>query len=253
MIGLDRERTRSGNAVAVVTIDDPASRNALTVESATQLIEVYEQVAADPTVGALVLRGAGGTFCSGADQALLDRAAEDPVEAERYDERGTIYRSFLRLGEVPVPTVAAVRGAAVGAGVNLMLAADLCLIAADAQVLSGFGRIGLHPGGGHFALLGRAAGRQVAAACGLFGEELTGAEAAALGLARRALPDADVEDAALRTASRVADDPPLARRMVSALRAELGPPPLPWPAAAELERAPQLWSLRRRGPRRPTP
>jgi enoyl-CoA hydratase len=90
--------------------------------------------------------------------------------------------------------VAAVRGAAVGAGVNLVMATDLRVIASDARLLSGFGRLRLHPGGGHFALLNRQGNREVAAAMGLFHEELDGEQAVAAGLAWMATDSADVRD-----------------------------------------------------------
>jgi enoyl-CoA hydratase len=145
-----------------------------------------------------------------------------------------------------VPTIAAVRGAAVGAGINLMLAADLRIVADDARLISGFLRIGLHPGGGHFGLLAGRAGAEAAAAAGLFGEEISGLRAVQLGLAWEALPSEHVDERAAELARRPARDPQLARKATASLRIELGPPRLPWAAALEVERGAQLWSLRRR-------
>ena len=96
---------------------------------------------------------------------------------------GTIYDSFYRLGQVRVPTVAAVRGSAVGAGMNMLLAADLRIVAQDARLLCGFLKRGMHPGGGHFVILSRLIGREAAAAMALFGEEINGDKAVELGLA----------------------------------------------------------------------
>lgn len=92
----------------------------------------------------------------------------------RQDRRvpSTVYGSFARVGELEVPTVAAVRGAAVGAGTNLFMAADLRIVADDARLLAGFLRIGIHPGGGFFTLAGRLAGREAAAALGLFSQAI---------------------------------------------------------------------------------
>src|SRR5207249_9322010 len=139
---------------------------------------------------------------------------------------------------------AAVRGAAVGAGLNLALAADLRIVARDARLISGFARIGVHPGGGHFGLLTRAAGRQAAAAMGLFGCEVSGDRAVSLGLAWQAVDDAEVDAVAFDLARRAAADPPLAREMVASLRRQDGWPS--WDAGVAIERAPQLWSFRRR-------
>ena len=116
-----------------------------------------------------------------------------------------------------------------GAGLNLMLATDVRIVARDAKIISGFIPIGLHPGGGHSALLGRTGAREAAAAMALFGERIDGERAAALGLAWMAVDDADVEQTAIDLAARAGADPELARRTAASLRTVLGPPPLPWP------------------------
>ena len=232
--------------VATITLNDPERRNALDVDSARRVLEICDEIERNPDVGAAVVRGAGGTFCSGAVRELLKRAGEDPAEPERFDSVGAVYDAFVGIGELPVPTVAAVRGAAVGAGVNLMLATDLRIVAADARIIGGFLRIGIHPGGGHFTLLGRLVGRETATALGLFGEEISGARAQELNLAWEAVADGDVEPRALELAARVATDPQLARATVASLRNQLGPPAVSWPAAVAMERAAQMWSLRRR-------
>ncbi|WDT94513.1 enoyl-CoA hydratase/isomerase family protein [Thermoleophilum album] len=237
---------RRSDGVAVVTLAAPARRNALTVAMAEALIAACESIDADHTIGAVVVRGEGGFFCSGGDRATLAAAGRDPAAPEAYAGMGAIYRSFARVGELEPPTVAAVRGGAVGAGLNLMLATDLRIVAEDALIVSGFMPIGLHPGGGHGALLGRTGAREAAAALALFGERIDGRRAAELGLAWRALPDEEVDAAALELAERAARDPELARRTARSLRSELGPPPLPWPAALELERSAQMWSMRRK-------
>jgi enoyl-CoA hydratase len=139
-----------------------------------------------------------------------------------------------------------VRGGAVGAGVNLAFATDLRIVSREAKIISGFLPIGLHPGGGHGVLLGRTGQREAAAAMALFGEGIDGARAAELGLAWQAVDDNEVEGVAAALAARAAKDPELARRTASSMRAEWGPPGLPWPAALELERASQMWSMRRK-------
>jgi enoyl-CoA hydratase len=233
--------------VASITLNNPKTRNALTPASARELIAVCDDIERRPDVGAVVVRGAGGTFCSGADRAVLARAGEDPAEPERFDELGVIYDAFVRVGNLQVPSIAAARGAAVGAGVNLLLAADIRIVATDMRILAGFLRIGIHPGGGHFTLLGRLTGREAATAIGLFGEEISGARARELGLAWDAVIDDQVEGRAAELARRVAADPELARRALASLRSELGPPMVPWPTAVALERSAQMWSLRRKG------
>lgn len=233
------------DGVALVTIDNPEARNGLTPELAARLVAICEEIDGRAEVGAAVVRGAGGTFCSGADtrrwSAEIDWAGD-----EGYELLSAVYRGFRRVGTLAVPTIAAVRGAAVGAGMNLMLACDARVLAQDAKLIAGFLRIGLHPGGGFFTLLNRVAGREATAALGLFGEQLTGAEAAARGLAWEAVPDDAVDARAQELAARAARDPLLARRALASFRAEVGPPAVPWEAALEMERGVQVWSMQRR-------
>lgn len=239
-IHLDRDA-----GVALITVDSPEVRNALTPEMGKALTDVCEEVDADQGIGAAVIRGAGGTFCSGADRRAWNPQA-DQAEDTSFRRTGAVYSSFVRVGQLRVPTVAAVRGAVVGAGLNLMMATDLRVVADNTRILAGFLRIGLHPGGGFFTLAGRLAGRETTAALGLFSEEIDGRRAAEVGMAWQALPDADVEPRALELARVAAKDPDLARQAVRSFRDELGPPPVPWPVALEYERATQMWSQRRR-------
>ena len=177
---------------------------------------------------------------------MLAETGRDPVADETYRNLETVYAAFTTIGGISVPTVAAVRGAAVGAGLNLALATDLRIVSRTARLLPGFAQIGIHPGGGHFTLLSRVAGREAAAAMGLFGDEVDGDRAVQLGLAWAAHDDAEVEQRALALAARVAADPALARRTVASFRRETASGGVSWDVAVEVERAPQLWSLRRR-------
>jgi enoyl-CoA hydratase len=198
-------------------------------------------------VGALVVRAVGSSFCAGGDVATLTSAARDPAAEEGYTEVGAIYGSFRRLGQVRVPTIAAVRGSAVGAGMNMLLAADLRIVARDARLICGFLKRGLHPGGGHFLLLSRLIGREAAAAMAIFGEEIDGSRAAELGLAWEAVDDGLVEERAHTLAERVATDPELARVAVGNFRAETATA-ISWEVAMQFERPSQMWSMRRTVP-----
>lgn len=243
----DRHEVRYevSDGVAVVTLDAPERRNALSVEMSQELIDSARAAEADPAVGALVVTG-GSHFCAGAVRSVLADTGRDPVEDGAYRSLETVYRAFTTIGEIGVPTIAAVRGAAVGAGLNLALATDLRIVSRTARLLPGFAQIGIHPGGGHFTLLNRVAGREAAAALGLFGEEVDGDRAVALGLAWAAYDDGEVLERTLALATRVAADPALARRTVGSFRRETAPGGMPWDVAVELERSPQMWSLRRR-------
>ncbi len=233
--------------VAVVTVSNPPIKNALTLDMAGQLAEHCEEVDRDPSVGALVVRGDGGTFCSGADtNSWQESYGDDALSDRAYRETDLMYGAFVRLGQVQVPTIAAVRGAAVGAGFNLALAADVRIVARDARLLAGFLRAGIHPGGGFFTILNRLAGREATAGIGLLGDEVDGDRARELGIAWRSVPDDTVEGTAVELAARIAADPLLARRVTRSFRLETSDQRLPWPVALELERGVQLWTQNRR-------
>lgn len=231
--------------VAVITLNAPERRNAINPEMTRLLVSIIEQVDANRDIGAAVIQGAGTSFCAGADRRVLAARGDNPNRLAP-DDPGEGYQAFMRVGEMKVPTVAAVRGYAVGAGVNLAFATDLRIVAEDAVLRSGFLRIGIHPGGGHFVLVGRTAGREAASAMGLFGQDLSGRRAAELGAAWEAVPSEQVEARALELAQTAGADPELARATVKSMHLELGPPAASWAAAVEMERATQSWSLFRR-------
>ncbi len=238
-------RVQRVGGVALMILDAPERRNALTTGMAAELVAACDTLDADASVGAVVVTG-GAYFCAGGDRATLARVGTDPAAPSAYAGLGEIYRAFRRVGELEPPTIAAVRGGAVGAGMNLLLATDLRIVAHDARLASGFLPSGLHPGGGHGHLLGRAAGREAAAALTLFGVGIDGTRAAELGLAWTSVDDGEVETVALDLAAGPAADPELARATAQSVRTELGPPGIPWAAAVELERGAQMWSMRRR-------
>ncbi|UUY03750.1 enoyl-CoA hydratase-related protein [Svornostia abyssi] len=234
------------DGVAVMTLRAPERRNALSAAMADAMVAACEEIDADGSIGAVIVTGEGPYFCAGGDRAQLAAAGEDPAEPSLYEAMGRIYQAFARVGELVPPTIAAIRGGAVGAGLNLALATDLRVVADDAVLLSGFLPIGLHPGGGHAALLTRLVGRETANAMQLFGAKVTGARAVELGLAWTAVPADEVDAAAFELARVPAADPELARKTARSMDTIAGPPAISWPAALELERASQMWSLRRR-------
>jgi enoyl-CoA hydratase len=232
-------------AVAVLTIDNPEVRNGLTPEMGHRVTALCDEVDGDESIGAVVVRGAAGTFCSGADTRTWDPNLGQTTD-EGYARSNAVYGAFARVGQLKVATIAAVRGAAVGAGMNLMLATDLRVVSEEARLLSGFLKIGLHPGGGFFTIANRTAGREATAAMGLFSQEISGRRAVEIGLAWEAVPDDEVEDRAIEMAHIAGRDPLLTRRAVKSFRSETGPPQVTWEAALEIERGVQMWSQHRR-------
>jgi enoyl-CoA hydratase len=236
---------RVDGSVAEVVLSVAERRNALTAPMAAELLAALERAERDPAVAAVVIRGEGGFFCAGADLGSIEAAASDPATDEAFSAFDTIYDTFVRLGELAVPTIAAVRGGAVGAGLNLALAADVRIVAEDARLLSGFLRIGVHPGGGHFRLLERLVGPERAVAMSLFGVEVGGVDAVRWGLALEALPDDQVDDRARTLAAQLVD-PELVRRATHSWRAYDENASTSPRLLVRAEQAAQMWSFRRR-------
>jgi enoyl-CoA hydratase len=225
--------------VAVVTLDAPERRNALDGAMASAIADAIAEASANRDVGAIVITGAGKAFCAGAVRELLARAG-DPGDRAARRELDAVYDVFLAVGSAAVPTIAAVNGAAVGAGLNLALATDVTVVATDAQLISGFARISIHPGGGHLHLLRRRAGTATAAAIGLLDQAVDGRRAVELGLAWGHC-DADlVVDRARDLAAGVARDPDLARLTTRTLRRDGLDG---WAGHVEAERGAQLTTL----------
>jgi enoyl-CoA hydratase len=185
--------------VAVVTVNDPDRRNALNLDLCVELVAAFDELDADPEVGAVVVTGTPPAFCAGADLSQLGASQKDGLRA--------IYSGFLRVAASTLPTIAAVNGAAVGAGMNLALACDVRLAARRARFDTRFLDLGLHPGGGHTWLMRRAVGPQATMATVVFGQVLDGAEAERVGLVWRCVDDDQLLDTAVEMAGRAASVP----------------------------------------------
>src|SRR5919198_3081124 len=175
----------TSDGVAVVTLNDPDHRNTLTLPMVGEIVAAFDALEADDAVGAVVVTGAPPAFCAGADLGDLGRGGE----AGDGGGVASVYDGFLRVARSTLPTVAAVNGAAVGAGMNLALAADVRIAARSGCFDTRFLKLGLHPGGGHTWMLRRVVGPQAANAMVLFGQVLDGEAAAANGLAWKCVDD----------------------------------------------------------------
>lgn len=141
--------------VALITVNDPDRRNAVTDEMSAQLRAAIQRAEGDPDVHAVVVTGAGKAFCAGADLSALGAGVGDPAEPRLL----RLYDGFMAVSSCNLPTIAAVNGAAVGAGLNLALAADVRIAGPAALFDARFQKLGLHPGGGATWMLQRAVGR----------------------------------------------------------------------------------------------
>ncbi|MDT5200886.1 MAG: enoyl-CoA hydratase [Mycobacterium sp.] len=179
--------TEFSNGVGRLTLNNPARKNAITASMAQQIAAFCARVDGDESIGAAIIDAAGDYFCSGADTRDLAAASAAPSSPEAVASVSRVYDAFVDFGSLPVPTVSVVVGGAVGAGLNLALAADVVLVTPDATLESGFVNRHIHPGGGHFALLGRVFNRQQAMVLGVLGHAITGTQAVRLGAAWKTL------------------------------------------------------------------
>jgi enoyl-CoA hydratase len=169
------------NHVALITLNDPDRRNAVTADISEALRAAVQAAQDDADVHAVIVTGAGKAFCAGADLTALGAATEDGLRV--------IYDGFLALADCILPTIAAVNGPAVGAGLNLALAADIRIAGPSAVFDPRFQKLGIHPGGGATWMLQRAVGPQVARASLLFGMRFDAEAAVRYGLALRLADD----------------------------------------------------------------
>jgi enoyl-CoA hydratase len=228
-------RVEVGDGVAVVTLDEPDRRNALDLAMVDEIVAAFEKLEADDAVGAVVVTGAPPAFCAGADLGNLGSSGSSGPGMR------AIYEGFLRVARSPLPTIAAVNGAAVGAGMNLALCCDVRIAARRAKFDTRFLQLGLHPGGGHTWMLRRAIGPQGAAAMVLFGDVLDGAEAERVGLVWRCVDDDSLLDASKALAAKAADVPrPLAQRAKETLARMASVDE--HDAAVDIELDVQMWS-----------
>jgi 2-(1,2-epoxy-1,2-dihydrophenyl)acetyl-CoA isomerase len=208
-------------AVALLTLNRPETRNALSGESMFAAFEqLFEHLNGDLAVRAAVLTGAGSAFCSGGNVAeMRDRAgmfAGTPEEiAQRYrDGIQRIPRAFQRL---QVPIIAAVNGAAIGAGNDLACLCDIRIAATHARFAESFVKVGIVPGDGGCWLLPRVVGASRAAEMALTGDTIDADEALRIGLVSRVVAPELLLDAAMALAMRIAANPPQALRWTKQL------------------------------------
>ena len=190
-------RSRDG-ATAVLTLDQPARRNALAMPMRQAVVDAMEAIEGDPAIRAVVITGAGGTFSAGGDIANMD-AADLAAGRERFRITHRMVRLLIKSSK---PVIAAVEGFAVGAGLSVALCCDTILAGEGAQFAAGFGRVGLIPDLGMLHTLPLRVGQGRARQIMLTGERLGAGPALAVGLIDRVVPDGTALDAALEEARR---------------------------------------------------
>ena len=227
-----------GTGVATLTLDDAARRNAMTEGLGDAFAAAVARVRGDARVRAVVVTGAGGAFSAGGDLAMLEHLRTVSFEEAR-THMLAFYARYLSILDVAVPTIAAVSGPAIGAGLCVACACDLVVVGRGSRLAFNFTSLGLHPGMGATYFVPRRVGAQRAAELLFSGRRFDGDEAARIGLALDVVDDDAVASRARALAATLAAQGPLS---VRDLKQSLGIDRAALQAALEREAAAQARS-----------
>lgn len=211
-ISLTRE-----DGIVTLAFNRPETRNSMTPAMGDEVVRAVEELRVDPSARVFVLTGSGKAFSSGGDLGMIARDTGTSTERSAPSMAGSprdFYARYLAIRNLPIPTIAAINGHAIGAGLCIALACDLRVAVADAKMGMTFTRLGIHPGMGATYFLPRLVG--TARACELFftGRVFDAAEAERLGIVNRVAPRAEFDAAVRALAHEVASAGPIAVRMV---------------------------------------
>jgi 2-(1,2-epoxy-1,2-dihydrophenyl)acetyl-CoA isomerase len=193
-------------AVAIITLNRPDNGNALNLQMGMDLLAAAMACGRDPTTRAVVLTGAGKSFCFGGDLRGMI-AKESSIEAYLRELTSYLHAAISHFVRMDAPVIAAVNGTAAGAGIGLVAMADLAVAAESAKFNLAYTSVGLTPDAGTTYLLPRAVGAKRAMELLLLNRALTAAEALEWGLVNRTVPDAQLQTEALQLAERLAAGP----------------------------------------------
>lgn len=214
--GGDELLCRVEERVAVVTLNRPESRNALSIPLKEALQRVFDALDVDEGVGCVLLTGAGSAFCSGGDTKVMASAGRPPSMEDRQRILRWEHRLPAKIRGLSKPVIAALPGAAAGAGFSLALAADLRIAAESAFLLASFSRLGLSGDYGGTWLLTQLVGTARAREIYFTNRRVSAEECQRLGLVNRVVPDDRLMEEAFATAREIAAGPPIAHRFMKA-------------------------------------
>ncbi|WP_122223565.1 crotonase/enoyl-CoA hydratase family protein [Pseudomonas syringae group genomosp. 3] len=210
--------------VAIITLDSPDTRNALASHDQYIAIEDFcVQITNDRSIRAVIVTGAGKAFCAGGDIKQMLERLHDPkhqVVDDLYHYKEGIHRIPLALYNLEVPTIAAVNGPAIGAGLDLACMCDVRVASTTAKFAESFVRLGIIPGDGGAFLLQRIVGVSKAAEMTFTGETIDAAEALSCGLVSQVVAPEQLLSQAMELAHRITANPPHALRMAKRLMRE---------------------------------
>jgi enoyl-CoA hydratase/carnithine racemase len=212
---------RPSDGVAVLTLDNPDQRNAMSEQMTASWVAAIGELEADRSVRVVVVTGEGSAFCSGGNTSWI--ASEPEATVDQLRERMLpFYRAWLSIRRLEVPTIAAVNGAAIGAGLCLALACDIRYASAGARLGVPFVQLGMHAGMGGTYLLPEAVGSAHARDLLLTGRVVDAEEALRLGLVSRVIEADMFRSEVLATARDVAGTAPIASRLTKLALADGG-------------------------------
>jgi enoyl-CoA hydratase len=212
MSDTDLRLDRRPDGVAVLTLDNPDQRNAMSDPMTESWVAAVEELHRDRDVRAVVVTGEGSAFCSGGNTSWIASEPDAGVDALR-DRMLPFYRAWLSIRRLEVPTIAAINGPAIGAGLCLALACDLRYAARGARMGLPFVKLGMHAGMAGTYLLPDVVGPAAARDLLLTGRLVDADEALGLGLVSRVLDPETFLDQVLATAGEIAATAPIASRL----------------------------------------
>lgn len=212
---------RPSDGVALVVLDNPGMRNAMSDQMTASWVTAIDELAHDTSLRVLVVTGEGSAFCSGGDTGWIASEPDATVDDLR-TRMIAFYRAWLSIRKLEVPTIAAVNGATIGAGLCLALACDIRYAAAGARLGAPFVRLGMHAGMAGTYLLPHVVGEAAARDLLLTGRIVDADEALRLGLVSRVIEPAMFLDEVLDTAAGIAATAPIASRLTKLALADGG-------------------------------
>ncbi|NLB53678.1 MAG: enoyl-CoA hydratase/isomerase family protein [Syntrophomonadaceae bacterium] len=199
--------------IVILTLNKPETLNALSFQMRDEFAEAINQVQQDKEARVVIIRGEGKSFCSGGDlKSTFDMYDDPPAKAQQ--NAFNFYKGFLSLRNLEIPVIAVIHGHTIGAGLCLAMASDMIIAGSDAKISMSFIKVGINPGMGGTYFLPRLVGTAKAMEMCLLGEAITARQALDIGLVNHVVEPSELMDFALDFAGRIANNPPVAARLI---------------------------------------
>lgn len=210
----DQLKYEVADRIATITLNRPEKMNAFTPEMLSAWADALKESQIRDDVHVVVVTGAGKAFCSGGDIGAMGSRGERTPLTRKRELTGSVHRVPLAMAEMDKPVIAAMNGAAAGAGLDLALMCDLRYAAESARLGETYVRVGLVPGAGGTWTLPRRVGLAKALEMFWTGDLIDAREAERIGLVNKALPDAELMPYVMQVAAKIANGPPLSVRTI---------------------------------------